>query len=375
MEMDLRIIEDYVKAIEASHFQDFCDRLLHTLYPEEYTDVRAGGRNGDMKNDGYCFMSRMFFQAHATRGESAKRTKDKIDNDFNGCITKWKEVKSFIYITNDTLIGEIENFIDELRINNPNVTIITWTPKKIISKIKDLELKDIEYIIERRLSQNSDNSTLSKMQQEQLKKDIQTALIYQTEINHFYVKFKTCLHWSLPLGGNIDKNLDSVFNYGLNFTKGIDFNRITKKLIVDIFIQNDFRRLMPNYSGVGNFNPTGFNNLLGILDYFNEQIEKHLNKYGSSTTSELTNRIEYMHNFVISTIRNIRLDLNSFANTTKQTAENIADLLILMRDDFNIMKAQYTKNIKGGYPVSIGTVTKSDSKNGSIVVESQFSRY
>jgi hypothetical protein len=71
----------------------------------------------------------MFFQAHATRGESAKRTKDKIENDFNGCIAKWKDIKSFIYITNDTLIGEIENFIDELRIKNPNVEIIAKTGK------------------------------------------------------------------------------------------------------------------------------------------------------------------------------------------------------------------------------------------------------
>lgn len=373
--MDLRIIEDYVKAIEASHFQDFCDRLLHTLYPEEYIDVRAGGRNGDMKNDGYCYLSRIFFQAHATRGESARKTKDKISNDLNGCITQWSNVKTFTYITNDTLIGEIENFIDELRAENPDITIITWTPKKIISKIKDLKIEDIEYIIERSLTQSSDGSSLSKIQQEQLKKDIQAALIYQTEINHFYAKFKFCLHWTLPLGVNIDKNLDEVFNYGINISKGVDFNRITKELISEIFIENNFRMKMLNYSCDGDYKPTGFNNLLGILNYFNEQMEKHLNKYGSSTSSELTNRIEYMQNMTISTIRIIRFDLHSFTITKRQTSDVIADLLVLMRNDFHTMKSQYTKDIEGGYPVSIGIVSKSDSKDGEIVVESLFSEY
>lgn len=150
--MDIRIIEDYIKAIEASHFQDFCDRLLIRLYPDDFTNVRAGGRNGDMKNDGYCYMTRVFFQAHATRGETAAKTKAKIEEDLTGCLAKWNDVKEFIYITNDTLIGEVENFVDNLRQKHNSIEIRTWTPKIIIDKVKDLPEKDIEYIIERSVS-------------------------------------------------------------------------------------------------------------------------------------------------------------------------------------------------------------------------------
>lgn len=114
MNYDPKIIDDYIKSIEYNYFQDFCDRLLITLYPKEYTPVRAGGRNGDMKNDGYCYASRIFFQAHATRGESANQTKDKIETDLIGCLQKWNDVRKIVYITNDTLIGEIENFVDTL---------------------------------------------------------------------------------------------------------------------------------------------------------------------------------------------------------------------------------------------------------------------
>jgi len=151
MRYDLKIVDDYIKAIDFYNFQDFCDRLLLTLYPEEYSPVRAGGRNGDMKNDGYCYVSRIFFQAHATRGESARTTKNKIEEDLVGCLSKWENIKEFIYITNDTLIGEVENFVDKLRIQFPDIVIRTWSQKVLIEKIRELNIEDVEHIIDRKL--------------------------------------------------------------------------------------------------------------------------------------------------------------------------------------------------------------------------------
>lgn len=151
MSYDPKIIDDYIKSLEYYYFQDFCDRLLLTLYPEEYVPVRSGGRNGDMKNDGYCFASRIFFQAHATRGESAKQTKDKIESDLNGCIKNWKNVLKFVYITNDTLLGEVENHVDNLRARFPNITIETWGHKRLTSVINKLELHEIEFVLDRKI--------------------------------------------------------------------------------------------------------------------------------------------------------------------------------------------------------------------------------
>lgn len=148
---DLKIVDDYIKAIEYYNFQDFCDRLLLTLYPDDYIPVRAGGRNGDMKNDGYCYVSRKFFQAHATRGESAKKTKNKIEEDLVGCLENWDDAHEFIYITNDILIGEVENFVDKLRQRFPHITIETWSQKKLTKKIRDLKVSEVEYVIDRKL--------------------------------------------------------------------------------------------------------------------------------------------------------------------------------------------------------------------------------
>ncbi len=150
MKYDPKIIEDYIKAIDYFYFQDFCDRLLSTLYPDEYVPVRAGGSKGDMKNDGYCYLSRIFFQAHATRGESAKKTKDKIQEDLKGCLENWNDVRKFVYITNDILTGEVENFIDLLRPKHPNIQIETWGYIKLVSEISKLTLSQIEFVIDRK---------------------------------------------------------------------------------------------------------------------------------------------------------------------------------------------------------------------------------
>ena len=151
MKYDPKIINDYIKSIDYYNFQDFCDRFLSTLFPSDYTPVRAGGRNGDMKNDGYCSISRVFFQAHATRGESAKKTKDKIENDLKGCLKHWSDVSKFVYITNDTLIGEVEHFVDSLRKIYTNIVIETWGYQKLTSEIKNLSTEEIEFVIDRKL--------------------------------------------------------------------------------------------------------------------------------------------------------------------------------------------------------------------------------
>ena len=141
MNYDIKIVEDYIKSINYYSFQDFCDRLLIKLYPDDYTPVRAGGRQGDMKNDGYCAKSRIFFQAHATRGEQASVTKKKIQKDLKGCLKHWKDVQRFVYLTNDTLLGTVENFVDELRPKYKSLQIETWGHSKLVEKIRALPLK------------------------------------------------------------------------------------------------------------------------------------------------------------------------------------------------------------------------------------------
>lgn len=167
-----KIVKDRIKAIEGEEFQTFCDRLLLKMYPDDFTPVRAGGKYGDMKNDGYCYISRKFFQAHASRGESIPKIETKIENDLTGCIEKQKDVKEFVYITNDTLVGKVQNFIDGLRQQFPEVRIETWGPDKIASQIMDFPDEDISFIIDRNLTGSQINGNSYFLLVEKEKNDL-----------------------------------------------------------------------------------------------------------------------------------------------------------------------------------------------------------
>lgn len=142
----LQIIEGHITKLEGNSFQDFCDRFCLVLFPNDYTPVRAAGNKGDMKNDGYCPKARIFFQAHATRGEQLSKTKKKIEDDLQKCTKLHSNLKKWIYLTNDTLVGDVESFVDLLRDSYSSIIIETWSLKKIALKINKLSLNKIEQI-------------------------------------------------------------------------------------------------------------------------------------------------------------------------------------------------------------------------------------
>jgi hypothetical protein len=142
-----KIIEDRLANLEGAAFQDVCDRLALELYPGDFQPVRPGGTHGDMKNDGYCPTLRIFFAAHATRGETAAKTKNKISSDLEGCLAKHRDVKTWRFMTNDTLTGEVDAFVDNnLRPAHPDVAIEIWGHKRIADEICKLTDSRIEKI-------------------------------------------------------------------------------------------------------------------------------------------------------------------------------------------------------------------------------------
>lgn len=148
-----KIIESLIAQLEGNRFQDFCDRLGAELFPTDYHPVRAGGSRGDTKNDGYCPQARIFFAAHATRGEAASKTKVKLSSDLEGCVRQHRDVRLWRYLTNDTLRGEIEQYIDnDLRPRYPDVIIEVWGHKRIADEVSKFKIPAIEKILDVSLS-------------------------------------------------------------------------------------------------------------------------------------------------------------------------------------------------------------------------------
>lgn len=144
-----KLVEGQLLRLEGNAFQDCMDRLGLALYPGDYQPVRAAGPKGDTKNDGYCPKARVFFAAHATRGERIDKTKAKISGDLEGCLQQHRDVRVWRFLTNDTLPGEVDQFIDnELRPRYRGVTIEVWGLKTLADEICKLSRHQVDVIID-----------------------------------------------------------------------------------------------------------------------------------------------------------------------------------------------------------------------------------
>lgn len=144
-----KLVEGQLLRLEGNAFQDCMDRLGLELYPGDYQPVRAAGPKGDTKNDGYCPKARVFFAAHATRGERIDKTKAKIRGDLEGCLQEHRDVRVWRFLTNDTLPGEVDQLIDnELRPLYPGVTIEVWGLKTLADEISKLKKVQVDRIID-----------------------------------------------------------------------------------------------------------------------------------------------------------------------------------------------------------------------------------
>lgn len=144
-----KLVEGQLLRLEGSAFQDCMDRLGLVLHPGDYQPVRAAGPRGDTKNDGYCPKARVFFAAHATRGERIDKTKTKIRSDLDGCLREHRDVKVWRFLTNDTLPGEVDQFIDnEIRPAHGGITIEVWSLKNLAEEICKFPQKQVERIVD-----------------------------------------------------------------------------------------------------------------------------------------------------------------------------------------------------------------------------------
>jgi Protein of unknown function (DUF2806) len=139
---------------KGDEFQSICDKFLMKLY-KDYTTIKAGGNTGDLKNDGYCTESRIFFQCYAPdpnslTNEEAKNKviKSKITEDFEGCKAKWSNVKEWIFLCNSRNINaDIAKHIDEIRVKNPEISINGYSCEQIwdsyLIGLNEAQLTDI----------------------------------------------------------------------------------------------------------------------------------------------------------------------------------------------------------------------------------------
>ncbi len=84
-EFELRFLKSRGEA-----FQDLFSELMENAYPSDFRRIRAHGRSGDLKCDGYLESERTIFQIYGPDEIRSLRTLlKKIDEDFWGAARHW----------------------------------------------------------------------------------------------------------------------------------------------------------------------------------------------------------------------------------------------------------------------------------------------
>lgn len=74
---------------------------------ESFRKIKAWGKIGDRKNDGYIESKGIYFQVYAPEDieNNYTRTIAKINNDFSGLYEQWKSIKEYYFVLNDKFKG------------------------------------------------------------------------------------------------------------------------------------------------------------------------------------------------------------------------------------------------------------------------------
>lgn len=130
-----------------SEFQDLFVRLARSTLGPDFEAVRAYGRMGDYKCDGYWVSTRTVFQCYAPDQLTARKLIKKINDDFNGARKDWgPRMQRWVLVHNDArgLPALAVQHIDGLRRAYPEIAIETWSEPELLRMVERLGLGNLE---------------------------------------------------------------------------------------------------------------------------------------------------------------------------------------------------------------------------------------
>jgi hypothetical protein len=125
-------------------YEDFFCSVMESLHSDNFQLVKAAGRDGDGKADGYLVQEQCVFQSYApSSGFRKQPLLDKIKGDFLGAITKWGDkIRKWIFVHNgpEGLPKYALDLIVDLKTNQSKIDISVWGPGILKEKILSLPL-------------------------------------------------------------------------------------------------------------------------------------------------------------------------------------------------------------------------------------------
>ena len=130
-------------------FDDWFNRLAGAAYGDDFESIRPYGRSGDYKCDGRRLSSRTVFQCYAPERMDERLLIRKIDEDFHGALTHWRDWMAewtFVHNARQGLPPRVLKHLDALRTNHPEVRIRQWAESELRKLAGTLGLGDQQAI-------------------------------------------------------------------------------------------------------------------------------------------------------------------------------------------------------------------------------------
>jgi hypothetical protein len=138
--------ENQFLRLKGNAFQDLFADIMEKRYPGDFQRIRAGGREGDHKADGYLKSARMVYQVYAPDQMLASTTTKKIKNDFEGACKFWLDRMAgwtFVHNCRSGLLPAIVDLLDEIEAANQHLTFERWGFEELRSVVFELEEYDL----------------------------------------------------------------------------------------------------------------------------------------------------------------------------------------------------------------------------------------
>ena len=142
---------------DAQQFENLFVSIME-CYDKDFKPVKPHGKFGDKKNDGFISNKNEYFQVYGP--ENIEKSIDyaikKLNEDSNGLVLNWPEVKIINYVVNDKYKGlypivfeKIEKLKDEVNklATELKIEVNLWTSKTIEDKFFELSPEDMSKII------------------------------------------------------------------------------------------------------------------------------------------------------------------------------------------------------------------------------------
>jgi hypothetical protein len=150
------LFKNKVLQYKGQAYEDFFVAIM-TRQNVNFKPIKAYGRIGDHKNDGFDSMTGTYYQVFAPEDINKDYTiyeaVNKLENDFKGLLIHWNElcpIKNYYFVINDKYEGvpaPIEEKILSLRKENKDIVIDTLLAKDLEKKFETLEDTQVYEIV------------------------------------------------------------------------------------------------------------------------------------------------------------------------------------------------------------------------------------